>query len=192
MGEATRHRIFGMSFASVYPLYVEKAQKKGRTKQEVDEIIRWLTGYTQKGLEAQILAAWKGQMGGDPDAVAKELEAIPGYKAAFEASSGGPPTGDRIVKVLATFVRTIHAGDTPWDRLDAKTRDNTEPGRGFKVFSEVAKCTLCHLPPVLSDTLFHNVGIGFDKDKPDMGRGKYLADSAAKAGQPAPAPPATP
>ena len=43
-----------MSFASVYPLYVAKAEKKGRTKKEVDEIIRWLTGYSQKELEAQL------------------------------------------------------------------------------------------------------------------------------------------
>ncbi len=50
----TKHRIYTMSFASVYPLYVAKAEKKGRTKAEVDEIIRWLTGYGQKGLEDQL------------------------------------------------------------------------------------------------------------------------------------------
>ncbi len=49
-----RHRIYAMSFASVYPLYLAKADRKGRTKEEVDEIIRWLTGYRQKGLESQI------------------------------------------------------------------------------------------------------------------------------------------
>jgi hypothetical protein len=49
-----KHRIYTMSFASVYPHYVAKAEKKGRTKTEVDEIIRWLTGYSQKELEAQI------------------------------------------------------------------------------------------------------------------------------------------
>jgi len=49
-----KHRIYAMSFASVYPLYVAKAEKKGRTKKEVDDIIRWLTGYSQKGLEAQL------------------------------------------------------------------------------------------------------------------------------------------
>ncbi len=43
-----------MSFAAVYPMYIQKAKRKGRTKKEVDEIIRWLTGYTQKGLEAQL------------------------------------------------------------------------------------------------------------------------------------------
>jgi hypothetical protein len=47
-------RIYSMSFASVYPLYVNKAQKKGRTKADVDEIIRWLTGYSQKELGAQL------------------------------------------------------------------------------------------------------------------------------------------
>ncbi len=48
------HKIYSMSFASVYPHYVAKAEKKGRTKEEVDEIIRWLTGYTQEGLQRQI------------------------------------------------------------------------------------------------------------------------------------------
>jgi hypothetical protein len=50
------HRIYTTSFASVYPLYVAKAQKKGRTKAEVDEIIRWLTGYSQDDLEKHIIA----------------------------------------------------------------------------------------------------------------------------------------
>ncbi len=49
-----QHRIYTVSFASVYPMYVAKAEKKKRTKAEVDEVVRWLTGYTQKGLEAQI------------------------------------------------------------------------------------------------------------------------------------------
>jgi hypothetical protein len=50
----TEHRIYSVSFASVYPLYVAKAEKKGRTKAEVDEVIRWLTGYGQKALDAQL------------------------------------------------------------------------------------------------------------------------------------------
>ncbi len=49
-----KHRIYAMIFASVYPLYIAKAERKGRTKDEVDEIIRWLTGYTQAQLEKQI------------------------------------------------------------------------------------------------------------------------------------------
>lgn len=50
----THHRIFTTPFAKVYPLYVQKAERKGRTKAEVDEVIRWLTGYAQAGLEQQV------------------------------------------------------------------------------------------------------------------------------------------
>jgi hypothetical protein len=50
----TRHRIYTTSFASVYPHYVANAEKKGRTKAEVDEIVRWLTGFSQTELDAQI------------------------------------------------------------------------------------------------------------------------------------------
>jgi hypothetical protein len=50
------HRIYRIAFASVYPHYVAKAEKKGRTKAEVDEIIRWLTGHSQESLEAALKA----------------------------------------------------------------------------------------------------------------------------------------
>jgi hypothetical protein len=50
----TKHRIYTMSFAKVYPLYVAKAERKGRTKAEVDQVICWLTGYGQKGLQTQL------------------------------------------------------------------------------------------------------------------------------------------
>jgi hypothetical protein len=49
-----KHRVYTISVASVYPHYVAKAEKKGRTKKEVDEIIRWLTGYSQKSLETEL------------------------------------------------------------------------------------------------------------------------------------------
>lgn len=49
-----KHRIYAMSVANVYPLYINKAEKKGRSKAEVDQIIRWLTGYSQETLEAQL------------------------------------------------------------------------------------------------------------------------------------------
>lgn len=49
-----KHRIYTTSLASVYPHYVAKAEKKGRTKAEVDEIVRWLTGYDQNAFEAQL------------------------------------------------------------------------------------------------------------------------------------------
>jgi len=54
MNTPGKHRIFTTSVASVYPHYIAKAEKKGRTKAEVDEIIRWLTGYSQKELEVRL------------------------------------------------------------------------------------------------------------------------------------------
>lgn len=49
-----RHRIFATKFSGVYPLYVQKAERKNRTKKEVDQVICWLTGYDQAGLKRQI------------------------------------------------------------------------------------------------------------------------------------------
>jgi len=50
----SEHRIFAMPFAKVYPMYVQKAERKQRTKEEVDEVICWLTGYDAAGLQQQI------------------------------------------------------------------------------------------------------------------------------------------
>ncbi len=50
----SKHPLFTMSFAKVYPLYVQKAERKNRTKKEVDQIICWLTGYDRAGLQRQI------------------------------------------------------------------------------------------------------------------------------------------
>ena len=49
-----QNRVFAMKFAGVYPMYVQKAERKNRTKEEVDQILRWLTGYDQAGLQQQI------------------------------------------------------------------------------------------------------------------------------------------
>ncbi len=54
MNKQSSHRLFGMKFGKVYPLYVQKAERKNRTKEEVDRIICWLTGYDQAGLQQQI------------------------------------------------------------------------------------------------------------------------------------------
>ena len=50
----TKHRVYSISVASVYPHYIAKAEKKGRTKAEVDEIICWLTGHSQETLDEQL------------------------------------------------------------------------------------------------------------------------------------------
>jgi cytochrome c peroxidase len=134
-------------------------------------------------LETQIRAAWRGQMGADdmvaPE-IAKTLNGIEGYKRAFMSAMGGEATPDNIVQALATFVRTIRSEDSAWDKYEKgdKTAVSDEVRAGFEIFrgAEKAQCTLCHTPPLYSDKTFHNVGIGMDKQMPDMGRGKILAD----------------
>jgi cytochrome c peroxidase len=131
-------------------------------------------------LEAQIKAAWNGQMGTDAmaqEAVAMTINGIEGYKTAFQGAMGGDATPDKIVQALATFVRTLRAENTPWDKFekDNKTPISVEVKGGFEVF-RAAECGLCHTPPLYTDKGFHNIGIGIKKENPDLGRGKILAD----------------
>ena len=69
-------------------------------------------------LEAQILAAWKSQMGADPEEIAARIAGIPEYEEQFRLHMGTPVEADSIVKALATFVRTIVSDDSPWDRYE--------------------------------------------------------------------------
>jgi cytochrome c peroxidase len=142
---------------------------------------RWYWDGRAATLEGQITAAWKGQMGGDVEQVAMTLNGIDGYKKAFQNAMGGPATPDTIAKALAAFVRSLRSEDAPWDRFEKgdKAAVSDVVRAGFEVFrgSNKANCSLCHLPPLFTDGLFHNTGIGFDKEKPDMGRGQALANA---------------
>src|SRR5207302_4031948 len=81
----------------------------------------------------------------------------------------------------------VKSENSPWDKYQQgdKSAVSEDAIKGFAVFSDTdkANCTLCHLPPLFTDTLFHNVGVGFDKPMPDLGRGKILGDAAQKAGR---------
>jgi cytochrome c peroxidase len=144
----------------------------------------WYWDGRAKTLEAQVTAAWKGQMGADPAQVAMTLNGVEGYKKAFQEATGGPATPESIAKVLATYVRTIRSENSPWDHYEKgdKTAVSDDAAQGFKIFSDTnkANCTLCHTPPLYTDLSYHNVGVGFDKPMPDQGRGKILADAAGK------------
>lgn len=103
----TRHRIFGMAFAKVYPAYVAKAEKKGRTRAEVDELIRWQTGYTQGGLEAQIAR------GVDFETFYAEAPAMNPARALIT----GVVCGVRVEEVEDTLMREIRYLDKLVDEL---------------------------------------------------------------------------
>lgn len=131
-------------------------------------------------LEDQILAAWRGQVGAaDPDMVAARIGEIPGYADQFQEAMGVDMVdADAVVKALATFVRTIKADGSPWDRYEFLGEPISEDAiQGFEVFSleDKANCTLCHTPTLYTDVLYHNIGVGFDQPEPDLGRGAFLA-----------------
>src|SRR5439155_1164228 len=89
------------------------------------------------------------------------------FDTRLSKTGNGPATAGNIAQALATFLRTIRSQDSPWDKYQAgdKSAVNDDVVKGFDVFSnsDKANCTLCHLPPLFTDTLFHNIGIGFDK-----------------------------
>lgn len=143
----------------------------------------WYWDGRAPSLEAQILAAWKGQM-----SVAETLEErvkavgeVSGYKALFLSAFGSEEvSSDRIVKALASFVRTIRSGDAPFDRFEAGDVKavSESAARGWEIFRSKAGCAVCHAPPLFTDLSYHAVGIGHGAKEPDLGRGAITKDEA--------------
>jgi cytochrome c peroxidase len=134
----------------------------------------WYWDGRATNLEAQALAAWKGQVGGDPAKVSAFLMEIPAYRIQFLKVFGSPPTPETISAALAAFMRTLNSGDSDWDKHEAGVEGavSEDAIAGWKIFSEKAHCTLCHVPPLFTDFQFHNVGIGMEAKEPDLGRFK--------------------
>lgn len=127
-----------------------------------------------EGLEANVLAAWKAQMSGDPDAAAKQLAAVAGYRPMFQEAFGAEPSGERIVQALATFLRLLRSGDSPFDRWKAgdQIAVSNEAKEGWEIFEGRGACIQCHVPKLFTDRIYHNAGIGSQDAAPDPGRGK--------------------
>jgi cytochrome c peroxidase len=125
-------------------------------------------------LEKQVEAAWKGQMSADPAVVVETLKKIPGYTVQFRTIFGHDAAPADVIAALASFVRTLRSGDSPWDKHEAgdKKAVGEDATRGFELFRNKAGCAACHAPPLYTDNGFHDTGIGFDKPEPDLGRGK--------------------
>ena len=101
------HRIYRMSFAKVYPLLVAKAERKGRTKAEVDEVIRWLTGYSQAGLDGQL------ERGTDYEAFFRDAPALNPSRGLIK----GTICGVRIEEIEEPTMREIRYLDKLVDEL---------------------------------------------------------------------------
>ncbi len=126
-------------------------------------------------IEATVEAAWQGQLGAkDKEAdIAAALNAVPVYRAHFWRAFDQDADKATIVKALGSFLRALTAGDAPWDRYEKgdKAAVSADAIKGFEVFRS-AGCAACHTPPLYSDMMFHQVGIGWDKPegKRDHGR----------------------
>jgi cytochrome c peroxidase len=139
-----------------------------------------------KSLEGNVLAAWKAQLAGRPDAAAQALAAVPAYQTAFQQAFGAPPGEDTIVKALSSFLRTLRSGDSPFDRFQAGDANaiGDDAKAGWALFQGKAGCVVCHTPPLFTDRVFHNVGIGMAAATPDVGAaGKSAFDDPQRTGQ---------
>lgn len=102
-----QHAIFAMKFAKVYPMYVQKAERKNRTKEEVDEIIRWLTGYDDDGLQQQL------EKGSDFETFFAKAPAFNPHSALIK----GVVCGVRVEEVEDPLMRKIRYLDKLIDEL---------------------------------------------------------------------------
>lgn len=114
----------------------------------------------------------------------QRIAAVKGYAPYFQAAFGDEEvTIDRIAKAIATFERTVLSGNSAWDRYtqlkdEAALSDSAK--RGLELFEGKALCTRCHVGFTLSDSLFHNIGVGMDEENPDLGRYKVTGKEEDK------------
>lgn len=126
-------------------------------------------------LEEQVLEPIQNPIEMDltlPEVVARLAEEGD-YAAAFSDVFGGPPSERTLAFALASYVRTILSGNSPYDRYLAGGGEAlSEPQqRGLEVFLGKGNCAVCHLGPNLTDEEFHNTGVGWERGKPaDVGR----------------------
>lgn len=118
------------------------------------------------------------EMASSEERVVRVLGAIPAYREAFRRAFGDPAVSlDRTAKAIASFERTLLSGGSPFDRWRFEGAESAVPAeakRGFELFKTKAQCVKCHLVDEFSapftDNKFHNIGIGMDRKKPELGR----------------------
>jgi cytochrome c peroxidase len=123
------------------------------------------------------------EMGGTMDKVVAKLNAVPSYKEQFNNVFGSDATPGTVAKAIAAFERTLVAHKAPFQLYvsgDSKAI-SASAKRGFELFRGKAMCITCHVPPVLTDNLFHNIGTPQAGPlKEDLGRYEVTKDEADK------------
>ncbi len=125
-------------------------------------------------LEAQALGPIENpiEMGATLGDVVSRLGAIEGYRNAFMKAFGTEVNSEGIAKAIASFERTVLAGNSPYDRFTAgdETALSESAKRGLVVFEDKANCMTCHVGFNFTDEGYRNIGVGMDMEDPDLGR----------------------
>ncbi|MEK7798389.1 MAG: cytochrome c peroxidase, partial [Acidobacteriota bacterium] len=128
-------------------------------------------------LEAQALGPIQNpiEMGHTLQDMVSNLKSLSGYAPAFQAAFGSPEiTPDRVARAIATYERTVLAGNSTFDRYQAgeKSALGESAVRGMALFNDAqrANCVTCHAGFNFTDESYHNLGVGMDRPNPDWGR----------------------
>jgi cytochrome c peroxidase len=107
-----------------------------------------------------------------PELIVKHLGAIPAYQEQFRKVFGTELTAEGVAKAIAAYERTILSGNSPYDQFKAGDQNALSPSaqRGFTLFTGKARCETCHSGFNFTDEGYHNLGIGMDRETPDLGR----------------------
>jgi cytochrome c peroxidase len=107
-----------------------------------------------------------------PELLVKNLGPVVGYQEQFQKVFGTGVTAEGVAKAISAYERMILSGNAPYDRFRAGDPNALTPAarRGLALFEGKAKCMTCHVGFNFTDESFHNIGVGMDKDKPDLGR----------------------
>lgn len=114
--------------------------------------------------------------------VVKTLGAIPAYQQQFRKVFGTDLDPDGVGKAISAYVRTIVSGNSPYDRFKAGNKQALSPAaqRGLTLFEGKARCVRCHTGFNFTDEGYHNIGVGMDKENPDLGRYTITKNDADK------------
>ncbi len=124
------------------------------------------------GLRASLEDQAKNDGNRSDDTVVAHLSAVPTYREQHRKVFGRELDADGVAKAIAAFVRTIVSGDAPYDRFKAgdKNAMSASAQRGLALFEGKALCVRCHAGFNFTDEGYRNIGVGMDKEKPDLGR----------------------
>lgn len=106
------------------------------------------------------------------DLAVANIKKVPGYQPLFQKAFGEEPNIENIAKAIASFERTVLGGNSKYDRFQKGDQSalNEQEKLGMELFFGKANCTRCHVGATFSDSQFHNLGVGMDKENPDLGR----------------------